>query len=125
MTINKVLLTSVILFTSAASVAQPLNTYGSYVSRVDHKTIAVEPANTKQQAYALGAQKLAEFEGMTANELNATLVPMRTYGSAKNTTHLKDDRYVTVEERLNSQGKVEYVAQVHMDVHYQERDSNN
>ncbi|MCL9775391.1 MULTISPECIES: DUF3316 domain-containing protein [Vibrio] len=122
--LNKTLLTSSILLTSAAAIAQPLYTGGNYISRVDHKTLSVEAADSKQQAYNLGSIKLAELEGMTAQELNSKIVRANNYGSNRNNTHLKDEGYVTVQERLNHQGQLEYVAKVHFDVHYQERDSN-
>ncbi|MEH0675398.1 DUF3316 domain-containing protein [Vibrio scophthalmi] len=121
----KTLLAGSIILTSAASIAQPLQTGGNYISRVDHKTVSIDAVSSKQQAYTLGVEKLTEFEGMSGRELSTALVPVRAYGSARNTTHLKDGGYVTVQERLNNQGKLEYVAQVHLNVHYQERDSNN
>ena len=62
---------------------------------------------------------------MSGRDLSTALVPVRTYGSARNSTHLKDGGYATVQERLNNQGQLEYVAKVHLNVHYRERDSNN
>lgn len=38
-TLNKLLLTTSILFTSAVTVAQPLYSGGNYVSRVNHATV--------------------------------------------------------------------------------------
>jgi hypothetical protein len=122
--LNKMLLTSSILLTSAAAIAQPLYTGGNYISRVDHKTVSIEAVGSKQEAYTLGAEKLLEFEGMSGRDLNADLVPIRSYVIGRDKTHLKDGGYVTVQERLNHQGQLEYVAKVHFDVHYQERDSN-
>ena len=121
----KTLLTSSILLTSAASFAQPLHSGGNYVSRVDHKTVSIDAVSSKQQAYALGAEKLSEFEDMNGRDLSLALGPARAYGSARNSTHLKEGGYVTVQEILNNQGQIEYVAKVHVNVHYQERDSNN
>ncbi|HAS3584851.1 TPA: DUF3316 domain-containing protein [Vibrio cholerae] len=121
----KTLLTSSIILTSAASFAQPLYSGGNYVSRVDHKTVSIDAVSSKQQAYTLGLEKLSEFEDMSGRDLSTALVPVRTYGSARNSTHLKDGGYVTVQERMNNQGQTEYVAKVHLNVHYQERDSNN
>ncbi|MBD1555725.1 DUF3316 domain-containing protein [Vibrio sp. S9_S30] len=123
-TLNKILLTSsIFLFTSAAAVAEPLNSGGNYVSRITHSTVLTQATSSKEQAYKLGAKKLAEYEGMSAKELESEFILVRSYGSKENATHLKEQRYVTVEERLNSQGKMEYVAQVHLQVHYQERDN--
>jgi hypothetical protein len=112
------------LLTSAAAIAQPLYTGGNYISRVDHKTVSTDAVGSKQKAYTLGAEKLSEFEDMSGRDLNAALVPVRTYGSARNSTHLEDGGYVTVQERLNTQGQLEYVAKVHLYVHYKERDNN-
>jgi site-specific DNA-cytosine methylase len=123
--LKKIALTGSILLASAASVAAPMSSGGNYVSRVNHKVVSIDAASSKQQAYELGAEKLAEFERMTGQELSSELVSGRIYGSARNSTHLKEHGYVTVQERLNNQGQLEYVAQVHMSVHYQERDSNN
>ncbi|EKA5859678.1 DUF3316 domain-containing protein [Vibrio alginolyticus] len=124
-TLNKLLLTTSILFTSAVTVAQPLYSGGNYVSRVNHATVLTQATSSKELAYKLGAEKLAELEGMNGKELESEFMLVRNYGSNRNSTHLKEQRYVTVEERLNSQGQMEYVAQVHLQVHYQERDSNN
>jgi hypothetical protein len=85
---------------------------------------STDAVGSKQEAYTLGAEKLLEFEGMSGRDLNADLVPIRSYVIGRDKTHLKDGGYVTVQERLNHQGQLEYVAKVHFDVHYQERDSN-
>ncbi|WP_104046713.1 DUF3316 domain-containing protein [Vibrio jasicida] len=121
----KTLLTSSIILISAASFAQPLYSGGNYVSRVDHKTVSIDAVSSKQQAYTLGAEKLTELEDMNGQELESEFMFVRSYGSNKNLTHLKDGGYVTVQERLNNQGQLEYVAKVHLNVHYQERDGNN
>ena len=119
--LNKMLLTSSILLTSAAAIAQPLYTGGNYISRVDHKTVSIEAVGSKQEAYTLGAEKLLEFEGMSGRDLNAALLLIRSYDK----THLEDGGYVTVQERLNTEGQLEYVAKVHLYVHYKKRDANN
>ncbi|MBD1555726.1 DUF3316 domain-containing protein [Vibrio sp. S9_S30] len=124
-TLQKIILTGSILLTSAASVAQPLYSGSNYLSRVDHRTVSIDAVSSKQQAYELGAKKLSTFEGITAQELNSVFGFGRNYGSNQNTTHLEDQGYVTVQERFNHKGQLEYVAQVHLNVHYQERDSNN
>ncbi|MFC3023302.1 DUF3316 domain-containing protein [Vibrio zhugei] len=121
--LNKMLLTSSILLTSAAAIAQPLYSGGNYISRVDHKTVSTDAVGSKQEAYTLGAEKLLEFEGMSGRDLNAALVLIN--GIVRDKTHLEDGGYVTVQERLNSQGQLEYVAKVHLNVHYKERDANN
>ncbi|MFH0267276.1 DUF3316 domain-containing protein [Vibrio rumoiensis] len=123
--LNKMLLTSSILLTSAAAIAQPLYSGGNYISRVDHQTVSTDAVGSKQEAYTLGAEKLLEFEGMSGRDLNADLVFIRSYGIGRDKTHLEDGGYVTVQERLNTQGQLEYVAKVHLHVHYTERDSNN
>lgn len=121
--LNKMLLTSSILLTSAAAIAQPLYAGGNYISRVDHKTVSTDAVGSKQEAYTLGAEKLLEFEGMSGRDLNAALV-LISYGIDRDKTHLEDGGYVTVQERLNTQGQLEYVAKVHLYVHYKERDNN-
>ncbi|CAL6172275.1 MULTISPECIES: DUF3316 domain-containing protein [Vibrio] len=121
----KTLLIGSIILTSATSIAQPLYSGSNYMSRVDHKIVSIDAVSSKQQAYTLGAEKLSEFEAMNGGDLSAALVPVRSYGITRNTTHLKDKGYVTVQERLNNQGQLEYVAKVHLNVHYQMRDSNN
>ncbi|GIA66728.1 hypothetical protein VCSRO181_3162 [Vibrio cholerae] len=120
--LNKMLLTSSILLTSAAAIAQPLYSGGNYISRVDHKTVSTDAVGSKQEAYTLGAEKLLEFEGMSGRDLNADLVLIN--GIVRDKTHLEDGGYVTVQERLNTQGQLEYVAKVHLYVHYKERDNN-
>ncbi|MDF4307069.1 DUF3316 domain-containing protein, partial [Vibrio parahaemolyticus] len=39
-------------------------------------------------------------------------------------THLKDGGFVTVQERMNEDGQLEYLGKVNVKVHYAERDNN-
>ncbi|MDW3115636.1 DUF3316 domain-containing protein, partial [Vibrio sp. 1727] len=114
---------TVMAMTSASAFAQPLFTGGNYVSREEMKTISVTPMATSDEAYQQALSELNSLKTMSARELNKEL-NILTFNVKSRSTHLKDGGFVTVQERMNEDGQLEYLGKVNVKVHYAERDNN-
>ncbi|TOL11662.1 hypothetical protein CGH93_04990 [Vibrio parahaemolyticus] len=121
--IKTALFVTVMVMTSASAFAQPLFTGGNYVSREEMKTISVTPMATSDEAYQQALSELNSLKTMTARELNKEL-NILTFNVKSRSTHLKDGGFVTVQERMNEDGQLEYLGKVNVKVHYAERDNN-
>jgi predicted RNA-binding protein with PIN domain len=87
------------------------------------KTLSVEPTATSDAAYQQAFAELNALKSMSARELNKEL-NISNFNIASKSTHLKDSGFITVQERMNADGQLEYVGTVNVKVHYAERDSN-
>lgn len=121
--IKTALFVTVMAMTSASAFAQPLFTGGNYVSRGEMKTISVTPTATSDEAYQQALSELNSLKTMSARELNKEL-NILTFNVKSRSTHLKDGGFVTVQERMNEDGQLEYLGKVNVKVHYAERDNN-
>ncbi|MFH4747585.1 DUF3316 domain-containing protein [Vibrio harveyi] len=117
------LLVAAMAITSASAFANPIFTSGNYVSREEMKTLSVEPTATSDAAYQQAFAELNGLKSMSARELNKEL-NISNFNIASKSTHLKDSGFITVQERMNADGQLEYVGTVNVKVHYAERDSN-
>ncbi|RCR65082.1 DUF3316 domain-containing protein [Vibrio harveyi] len=117
------LLVAAMAITSASAFANPIFTSGNYVSREEMKTLSVEPTATSDAAYQQAFAELNALKSMSARELNKEL-NISNFNIASKSTHLKDSGFITVQERMNADGQLEYVGTVNVKVHYVERDSN-
>ncbi|MFT6984373.1 MAG: hypothetical protein ACJAT7_000160 [Psychromonas sp.] len=121
-TIKTFALVTSLVFASAGAVAQS-GEYNGRDVRQSHATIIyTEATQNKQESYLLGLDKLHTLESSTAKELKKQLNAAVWY---QNSFHLKEGSYVTVQEKMNSEGEIEYVSAVNVIYHYQERASNN
>ncbi|HHC6452189.1 TPA: DUF3316 domain-containing protein [Vibrio parahaemolyticus] len=121
--IKTALFVTVMAMTSASAFTQPLFTGGNYVSREEMKTISVTPMATSDEAYQQALSELNSLKTMSARELNKEL-NILTFNVKSRSTHLKDGGFVTVQERMNEDGQLEYLGKVNVKVHYAERDNN-
>ncbi|EHR6780292.1 DUF3316 domain-containing protein [Vibrio parahaemolyticus] len=121
--IKTALFVTVMAMTSASAFSQPLFTGGNYVSREEMKTISVTPMATSDEAYQQALSELNSLKTMSARELNKEL-NILTFNVKSRSTHLKDGGFVTVQERMNEDGQLEYLGKVNVKVHYAERDNN-
>ncbi len=87
------------------------------------KTISVTPMATSDEAYQQALSELNSLKTMSARELNKEL-NILTFNVKSRSTHLKDGGSVTVQERMNEDGQLEYLGKVNVKVHYAERDNN-
>ncbi|WP_104040856.1 DUF3316 domain-containing protein [Vibrio hyugaensis] len=117
------LLVTTMAITSVSAFAQPTFTGGKYISREEMKTISVEPTATSDAAYQQALAELNSLKDMSSRELNKQL-NLRAFDIASNSTHLQDGGFVTVQERMNEQGQLEYQGTVNVKVNYAQRDSN-
>ncbi len=122
-TIKTALLVSIMTLTAVPVFAQPLYIGGNYISREVMKTVAVAPTSTSDEAYQLALSELHLLKAMSAQELNNELLIL-TFNVNSNSTHLENAGFVTVQERMNENGELEYVGKVNVKVHYVERDNN-
>ncbi len=123
-TMNLLILTSAIALSSSAVFAHPLISSNNYISKVEARTVLTTPEPSKQDAYNAGLTELNNLKSMSERELDSTL-HVWAYNSGNSNTHLGKQSYVTVQERMNQEGKMEYVGLVNVKVHYQLRDSNH
>lgn len=121
--IKTALFVTVMAMTSLPALAKPLYTGGNYVSREEMRTISIDPTATSDEAYQQALSELNALKSMSAGELNKELNIM-TFNVKSRSTHLKDGGFVTVQERMNENGRLEYLGRVNVKVHYVERDNN-
>ncbi len=121
--IKTTLFVTALAVTSASSFAKPLFTGGNYLSRVEMKSILVKPTATSDEAYQQALSELNTLKTMSARELNKEL-NILTFNVESRSTHLKDGGFVTVQERMDENGQLEYLGKVNVKVHYVERDNN-
>ncbi|MGR5195182.1 DUF3316 domain-containing protein [Vibrio rotiferianus] len=122
-TLKVALLITTMAFTSASAFAQPTFTGGKYINQEVVKTISVAPTTTSDLAYQQALTELNSLKNMTPRELNKQL-SLRTFDIVSNSTYLQDGSFVTVQERMNEEGKLEYLGTVNVKVNYAQRDSN-
>ncbi|CAH8206307.1 DUF3316 domain-containing protein [Vibrio aestuarianus] len=123
-TIKTALVVSIMAMTTVPVFAQSLNIIGgNYISREDMKTVSVAPTSTSDEAYQLALSELHHLKTMSAQELNDEL-RILTFSVNSKRTHLENVGFVTVQERMNENGELEYVGTVNVKVHYVERDNN-
>ncbi|NOH63818.1 DUF3316 domain-containing protein [Vibrio sp. RE88] len=119
------LLVTTLAITSTSVFAQPTFNGGRYINREEMKTISVEPAATSDAAYQQALVELNALKGMSSRELDKKLnISLLSFDVANNSTHLQDGGFVTVQERMNENGQLEYLGIVNVKVNYAERDSN-
>ena len=107
--------------TNASAFAQPLFTGGNYTNRVSMKSISVASSATSDEAYQQALSELNDLKRMSARELNKEL---KILSFKPRSTHLEEGGFVTVQERMNEDGQLEYLGKVNVKVHYAERDNN-
>lgn len=123
-TMKTIVLAASIILVSASATAGTLQA-GNDVDRVGSNTLVVSAASTKQAAYQLGLSKLKQLKSSSAQQLSQAL-KVHSSNIDGTTLHLKDGGYITVQERMDAKGNVNYVSSVTVGFHYLERrDDNN
>ena len=110
-TLTTLIATSVLLF--GATAANANNLYK------DPTSVTTESFNSRTQAYQAGINKLSSLKAATPDQLSDEIDLFVTGNMKKDTIHLKDGAFVTVQERMNGNGQLEYVGVVNIDVDYQ------
>lgn len=89
----------------------------------DSEIIETPVAPTKAAAYEMGVNKLSALTNSSAAQLERELTT--PFGDIEvDSLHVRDGGYVTVQERVDANGKVGYIGQVNVDVEYEMHDSD-
>ncbi|CAK1699635.1 MULTISPECIES: DUF3316 domain-containing protein [Vibrio] len=119
--IKTTLFVILMIMTNASAFAQPLFTGGNYTNRVSMKSISVASSATSDEAYQQALSELNDLKRMSARELNKEL---KILSFKPRSTHLEEVGFVTVQERMNENSRLEYIGKVNVKVHYSERDNS-
>ncbi|WP_181389791.1 DUF3316 domain-containing protein [Leucothrix pacifica] len=122
-TVQSIVIAASIILVSANAVAGTIQSGGGF-DRVVNNTIVLSAAPTKQAAYQLGLNKLAQLNASSPQQLGLMLNVISSNAEG-NTLHLKDGGYITVQERMSTGGNTTYVSSVNVGLHYLERNDNN
>ncbi len=122
-TIKTSFFVAAMVMASTSAWAQPLYTVGNYISREEAKIVSVAPTSTSDEAYQLALSELNTLKSLPANKLNKAF-NMLAFNMEAQSTHLKDGGFITVQERMNEYGQLEYQGKVNVTVHYVTRDNN-
>ncbi|GAA3929130.1 DUF3316 domain-containing protein [Litoribacillus peritrichatus] len=115
---------SLVLFNMNA-MSDPLSSTGKASSRSKSTVVEVSAVPSKQQAYQQAMAKLKGLQVSSPLELSNEL-HLRTFNHQETKSlHLKKGNYITVEERMNENGSIEYVGQVNVVYHYLKQSSKN
>lgn len=114
-----------IVFLSPVAMAHSGASNGGYLNQSNSTLIYTKATQNKKESYLLGLDKLSALESSTVKELKKELNVIEWYSAVITNFHLDDGSYVTVQERMNSAGDIEYVSAVNVTYNYQERGSNN
>jgi hypothetical protein len=79
------------------------------------RVVQTSAASTKAAAYELALDKLEQLKQDSSVELNNDLGHVTTYS---NSVSLNDDAYVTVIEKMDKNGELNYAGQVNVSVSY-------
>ena len=117
-TVQSFVIAASILLASASAVAGTMP-YSGGNDRVESNTIVVSAASTKQAAYQLGLNKLAQLQAASPQQLSQAL-KVHSSNVDGTTLHLKEGGYVTVQERMDAKGGLSFVSSVNVGFHYLE-----
>ena len=115
-TIQLIIATSILLTSLNASAE-------SVTVRTESDTVFTTVAASKAQAYQLGMNQLAQLTSSSGRDLDRKL---RVHSGHPDIDTLKvnDGAFVTIQERVSSGGKIEYIGEVNFDFSYDEIDDN-
>lgn len=108
------MIASTLLFASVTATA------GTTV-RSEHDTLATSFVTSKAAAYQQGENLLAQLKTDSAQKLSSSL-SIHSGSADTSTIHLDQGAFVTVEERMDANGKLGYVGLVNVDYSYTESD---
>ena len=123
-TFQSMVIVASIILVSTSVTAEPLRTSINKRAQTDSNTLEMNAESSKQAAYQLGLRKLTQLKAMPPKKLNRAL----HVGSSRidvKTLHLEGNGYVTVEERMDTDGKPNFVSVVHVASHYLEYPRRN
>ncbi|WP_434355738.1 DUF3316 domain-containing protein [Parasalinivibrio latis] len=121
-TLTKLVTAAVIALSSSAVMAKSLPYGSSYTPVIESRAIQVTPADNKKDAFNRAIVQLQSLEAQSSSQLRKSLKVWSPNYIKPYSLHLKENGYVTVDERMNSNGNLEYVGVVNVRFHYLNRD---
>ena len=85
----------------------------------DPTSVMTDAYSDRSVAYQAGMNKLSALESATPEQLSNEIDLFVTENMEVDSVELENGSYVTVQERMNSNGQVEYVGVVNIDVDYE------
>lgn len=113
--LKMIVLASALVMGSATVSAEQYFSGGQFKVRNFPAVVQVDSASTKERAYQTAKVKLKSLKSGS----NLDLQKEFNIGGAqfkRDSFHLKD-AYITVDERMNEHGNIEFVGKIHMDSH--------
>ncbi|MGD8171992.1 DUF3316 domain-containing protein [Vibrio sp. TRT 21S02] len=98
---------------------------GGYINRTSSTSLFTPAQESKQAAFDSAYQELQGLQASSTRDLRRALNIWVTTPREANSVRLKDNAYITVDERMNGQGEMEYVGKINVTYQYLERDDNN
>ncbi|MFC1236698.1 DUF3316 domain-containing protein [Vibrio sp. F74] len=119
--IKSVTISTILLLSTSVFAGQYVPTPGNYVERLNSSTIDTEVMKTKDDAYKAGLEILTKLYTSSSSELFSSL---RVIGKDvnKNTMHINDGGYITVEEMMDVNGGMMYRGVLNVSYHFAERE---
>lgn len=114
--ITTLLATSVLLFGATAANAL------TFMERSEKSTLITETASSRAQAYQLGANKLSALKSASQSQLTNNNITF-SVDVDESSVRIENGAYVTVQERMDANGKIGYVGLVNFEISYIEEDS--
>lgn len=110
------------IFATTLLLASVSATAGNF-EQTRSETQVTSTTATKAEAYQLGVNKLTKLRNVTSQQLEMALTtPLGNIES--NSLRLNDGGYITIQERMDANGKIGYVGLVNIDFSYIEHDSD-
>lgn len=109
--LNTIIIATLMTLTTTTVTAGEISRNGGVVEMNTTKVFETNAVSSKNSAYQLGFNQLKTIlNSMQSNDANSA--------------HLKGKAYVTVSERMNVSGQIEYIGRAVVPLHYQENDSD-
>lgn len=113
--ITTLLATSALLFGATAANAL------TFMERSEKSTLITETASSRAQAYQLGANKLSALKSASQSQLTNNIT--FSLDVDESSVRIENGAYVTVQERMDANGKIGYVGLVNFEISYIQEDS--
>ncbi len=98
---------------------------GGYINRTSSTALMTMAQGSKQAAFDAAFQELQTLKGSSSKELRKALSIWVTSPREADSVRLRDNAYITVDERMNASGAMEYVGKINVTYQYLERDDNH
>lgn len=116
-----IIVASILLASASVKINASGGFSGGTTLRTETDTIFTLVVATKAQAYQNGMNKLTQLTSISQNKLGLSIRP-HSGNPDLMTLHVRKGAFVTVQERMYSSGKIEYVGIVSIEYSYNQLD---